>query len=306
MGKKLLTTVLFICTITCFSSCEKDEKDNNLKDICTKITDVVFKRYLIENFDYNGDGMVSSDEAQMITTIEFDSNNKVNSLVGIEYIPNLRELKCNYCTMSSLDLSKNTQLTYLECNGCKLTSLNISACTALKTLECYSNNLTSLDISNATNLTKLSCHGTDIISLDCSKNTQLTSILCGSGALSNLNVKGLSNLKSLTCQDCNISSLDLNGCTALTSLIVFGNKLTSLDVTPCTKLNHLCCQENQISTLDLSNGDFPNCPSYFVPLKCNDMPTLKTVYLKQGWSLKYITYNRSTSYIPSTTEVLFK
>lgn len=304
MKKAIYLLVVFLSSFS-FISCEKNAEPAKLDDICTKISDVVFKRYLIENFDYNKDGKISSEEAELVTKLEF-TDDKVNSLTGIEYLPNLQELKCNYCKMSALDLSKNTKITSLECSGCDLTSLNISKCTNLKKLECYSNKLTSLDLSGNPNLVDISCHGNDIASLDFSSNKSMTSILCGMGRLQTLNVKGLNNLKSLTCNQSDITTIDLSGCTALTSLIVYENKITTLDVTPCTKLNHLCCQNNQITTLDLSCGDFPNCPSYLVPLKCNDMPTLKTVYLKTGWSLKYITYSRSTTYIPSTTQIVFK
>lgn len=274
-------------------------------DICTKVTDVVFKRYLIENYDYNGDGKVTSDEAQMITKIEITGEG-ITSFAGIEYIPNLREFVCNFNKVKTLNLSKNIELTSLECNFCDLTSLDLSQNLHLKTLECYSNNLTSIDLSNNVELSDVTCHANKITTLDFTKNTKLTSILCSGSYVKSVNINGLSNLKRFNCSESSLVSLDLTGCTALTSLTVYDNKLTSLDITPCTKLNNLVCQKNQIASLDLTNGDFPNCPYYLVPLKCNDMPTLKTVYVKTGWRLKYITYDRSTSYIPSTTEVIYK
>lgn len=274
-------------------------------DICTKVTDVVFRRYLIENYDYNGDGKVTTDEAKMITKIEI-AGEGITSFAGIEYIPNLREFVCNFNKVKTLNLSKNIELTTLECNFCELTALDLSENTHLKNLECYSNNLTSLDLSNNVDLTDVSCHGNKIKILDFTKNTKLTSILCSGSNVESVTIKGLSKLERFTCTEGSLATLDLTGCTALTSLTLYDNKLTSLDITPCIKLNHLVCQNNRIVSLDLTNGDFPNCPSYLVPLKCNNMATLKTVYVKTGWRLKYITYDRSTSYIPATTEIIYK
>lgn len=296
---------LLLCTSVLFVSCNKEDVPEKIDDVCTKVTDVVFKRHLLENFDFNKDGKVSMDEAALCTTLEF-KDEKVSNLTGIEYLTNLRELYCNYSKMSSLDLSKNTALTTLNCNGCGLTSLSISKCTELTVLECYSNNLTSLDVSNNTKLKQISCHGNNISSLDFTKNKALTNLLCGMGATSSLNLAGLSNLSYLDCVEANLTSIDLTGCTGLKDLLIYRNKLTALDISSCPKLSRLCCQENQIVTLDLTYGDFPNCPSYLVPLKANNMPSLKTVYLKTGWQLKYINVNRSTSYIPATTEIVYK
>ena len=43
--------------------------------------------------------------------------------------------------LTSLDLSKNTELTMLYCNGNQLTSLDLSKNTALKHLYCYKNKI---------------------------------------------------------------------------------------------------------------------------------------------------------------------
>ena len=57
---------------------------------------------------------------------------------------------CNQLT--SLDVSKNTALTWLSCGYNQLTALDISENTALTQLNCISNQLTTLDISKNTTL----------------------------------------------------------------------------------------------------------------------------------------------------------
>ena len=71
----------------------------------------------------------------------------------------MTELSCYSNSLSSLDVSNNTQLTGLWCGYNNLTSLDVSKNTRLNELYCYSNQLTSLDVSKNTQLTNLYCWG---------------------------------------------------------------------------------------------------------------------------------------------------
>ena len=78
---------------------------------------------------------------------------------------------------SSLDLSKNTALTYLSCSVCTgLTSLDLSKNTALNDLTCNGcTGLTSLDVSKNTALTILYCNGcTGLMLLDIQNTSSLS------------------------------------------------------------------------------------------------------------------------------------
>ena len=66
-------------------------------------------------------------------------------------------LECSSTQLTSLDVSKNTQLEILYCYSNQLTSLNVSKNTQLKYLNCSSNPLSSLDVSKNTQLKWLSC-----------------------------------------------------------------------------------------------------------------------------------------------------
>jgi len=59
--------------------------------------------------------------------------------------------------VTSLDVSKNTELTELACFWGGLTSLDVSKNTALTVLGCQNNQLTNLDVSKNTALTILNC-----------------------------------------------------------------------------------------------------------------------------------------------------
>ena len=59
------------------------------------IPDANFKAYCVENFDTNGDGEISEEEARRVTVISFysDSNHRnIKSLKGIEHFKNLVQL----------------------------------------------------------------------------------------------------------------------------------------------------------------------------------------------------------------------
>ena len=54
--------------------------------------------------------------------------------------------------LTSLDVTKNTALTYLSCSGNQLSSLDVTKNTALTTLSCSSNQFSSLDVTKNTKL----------------------------------------------------------------------------------------------------------------------------------------------------------
>ena len=125
-------------------------------------------------------------------------------------------------------------------------------------------------------------------------------------------IQYFTNLTYLDCSTNELTSLDISKNTALTGLYCDYNKLTSLDVSKNTALEYLNCYNNQIEELDLSKTNLVNSISNSVsyiygPLDCAPMSTLKKVYLKKGWSIKYITEdrNRSSDYIPDHTEIVF-
>ena len=74
-------------------------------------------------------------------------------------------LSCHSNQLTSLDVSKNTQLTKLYCNNNSLNSLDISHNTQLTLLSCPYNGLSSLDVSNNTQLEALYCHGNNLSTL---------------------------------------------------------------------------------------------------------------------------------------------
>ena len=169
-------------------------------------------------------------------------------------VPTLKDLRCEYNQLTTLDVSKNTELKELECDNNQLTSLDVSKNTALIKLACYNNRLTSLDVSKNTALTKMWCNGNQLTSLDVSKNTALTDLSCDDNSLTTLDVSKNTALIKLACCNNRLTSLDVSKNTALTDLSCFGNQLTSLDVSKNTALTDLSCDDNSLTTLDVSKN----------------------------------------------------
>ena len=100
----------------------------------------------VKQYDLNGNGFLSSKEANIATHIYLSEKN-ISSLAGIEYLTGLRKLYCDQNNLTELDLSSNIKLKTLFCNFNQLTKLNLSGNSELKMLVCDHNQLRELDIS---------------------------------------------------------------------------------------------------------------------------------------------------------------
>ena len=121
--------------------------------------DDVFRKYITQNIDTDGNGYLSDEEISAVKELVFSERlmslfygGKLSSLKGIEYFTSLTYLSCFGNNLTELDISKNTALTELYCQNNQLTSLILGTNTALTALNCSGNQLTQLDISGCPNL----------------------------------------------------------------------------------------------------------------------------------------------------------
>ncbi len=158
--------------------------------ICTpKISDPVFKRYLVDKFDTDYDSFVSLSEAAGVTEINIDkaSYSGIASLYGIQMFSALETLQVLGQSLTSLDLSGNPALKMLCCDSNPLVSLDLRGNPELKMLYCQSCALESLDLSGnqllaAAYLSRCALKTLDVSrctalkTLDCSNNPSLATI----------------------------------------------------------------------------------------------------------------------------------
>ena len=208
--------------------------------------DETFKAYCVANFDTDGDGEISIDEALAVTgmncfnasptheyTYYYSGGYRYDfiyatSLKGIEEFKNLQILNVSGSTsvqgpLSSLDLRENTALTLLIVNFNDIESLNIEGLTQLKGLECCYTKLSEIDAYglsslknlNATNNTLLEkiniSQCTSFTTLDIENTLNLEHFECANTKLTALNLSYQPNLSYVNCSNCSeLEELDLS------------------------------------------------------------------------------------------------
>lgn len=220
-----------------------------------------FRKYMVENFDLNGNGKISLSEAIQITKINVNTDN-IESLEGIEKCRSLSHLECegSYSNnqtnglLKSLNLSGNPALIFLRCGYNKLSTLDVSNNDQLQIINCKYNNLNKLDLSHNYALTELAVEHNLLTSLGLSQNKKLCYLFCSYNNLSSINVSLNTNLIMLYCTGNQIDNLDVSHNPELKYLCCGGNKLTSLDISENPMLIWLVCDGNQLTSLNVSQN----------------------------------------------------
>ena len=239
--------------------CKIDSKENIIFE------DANFKAYLVANFDTDGDGEISKEEALAITKIIVGTKD-IESLAGIEHMANLTELRCEgpwsifepeedpEGKLKSLDVSKNVNLTILYCGFNQLTSLDVTNNPKIEQLRCAGNNLNSLDVSKNTELIEFEAYNNRLSSIDVSNNPKLYYIDLTNNQIKSIDVSKNLKLGRITCSDNKLTSINVTNNQKLTELNISGNSIVEIDLGNNPELNYLYCEKNKISELELSNN----------------------------------------------------
>lgn len=280
----------------------------------TTFPDPIFRTWL-ENQSYGLDKRLTEQEILAITEINVNKNTgaleseKIKSLKGIEYFPNIKKLYCANNLLTTLDISKNTNLTDLQCHDNRLTALDVSMNKKLTYLHCYNNQISVLDVSQNKGLKYLYCQNNKITSMDVSVNTALLSLYCNGNQITNLLLGTNTVLTYLRCQDNQLSTIDITKNTGLEYFYCNNNALTELNVTNNSILKNIHCSKNQLTTLDISKNT-----TLKSVLMDNQTKNISMFYNNNQWqsatnyvitkineSNTNIQYNSSTGQFSSTT-----
>ncbi len=115
--------------------------------------------------DISGDGQVPTTLIETVTSLYVSTEN-ISDLTGIEDFTLLQELGVSENSLTSLDLSSNTNLMFLVADDNLLTSINVSNLTNLSLLNIHTNQLTNLDLTSNTGLTEVYIYNNDLQVLD--------------------------------------------------------------------------------------------------------------------------------------------
>ena len=253
MRKRLLSILLLCCMVlTLLPTAAFAAGDVNINE--TNFPDTNFRKYVKDEFDKDGNEVLSADEIAAADTI-FVSGKPITSIEGIAYFTALTDLRCSNTKLTTLDTSHNTKLVSLECNDTPtLTSLNVSQNTELKVLRCNDNALADLDLTNNTALEKLECGENEFTTLDLSKNTNLKYFGFFNGKLSSLDLTNNTNLEELYFCGNNFSTIDISKNTKLKFLHLFSNQLITLDTSKNSNLQRLWVYTNPLTSMYLGDS----------------------------------------------------
>ena len=194
-----------------------------------------FRAYVAMNFDPDGDMRLYRQEIGAVKRIDVphddDETHKddIISLKGIEYFTALEKLVCDDNCVTTLDLTRNTELEYLDLSvtGRLNINLDLSNCRKLKVLACEESGLTGVKIANLPNLEVadfLWCDG--ITKLDVSGCGKLKRLRVPSGDdfgdLDYLNIDGCVSLSEMLCTNTKLKALDVSHCPALVACLKKG------------------------------------------------------------------------------------
>lgn len=142
-------------SISAFTSYSED-----CSTLLTYVPDDAFEQYLItDGYDDELDNYVFTANIETITSLDVASLG-IADLTGIEDFTDLEDLVCSGNTLTTLDVSQNTNLLTLECNNNQLTSLTLN--NALVSLICNNNQLTSLNVNQNASLNTLLCQNNQL------------------------------------------------------------------------------------------------------------------------------------------------
>lgn len=223
--------------------------------------DEVFKKYLVENFDKDGDNEISITEALTIKKIVC-SQKEITSMAGIEYFSNLEELDCSRNKIETIDLSANNKLRFLSC---------------------YDNLISSLNIENNTFLNTLYCGNCNLEYLDCSQNKELEILSCKFNPIKQIDLKNNDKLTLLRVRRCQLKELDLYSLKVLNFLDCSENELSELYLEENRELEYLDCACN-----DLYNDLYLGANAKLKYLDSRKNNCLFSITLSEGQSIERV------------------
>jgi len=236
-----------------------------------------FRDYVLGSFDRNDDEKLSFREREVVRVIfvshyqayvpkiNFDGDNdmfynivnmnssldKISTLKGIEFFPNLETLECTDNALTELDLSSNKALKKLDCSRNLLSSLDLSKNEEMNSIDCSKNPLKKLKLGDKPYLSELLCYSGQLKSLDLNNAPRLDILMCHDNQLTKLNVKELLDLDTFMCYDNQIKELDLSENKILRIFSCANNKLTDLDLSENPALRWVDCAENELKSMKL-------------------------------------------------------
>jgi hypothetical protein len=150
----------------------------------------------------------------------------ISDLTGIKSFTSLVQLVVSYNSLTTLDVSGMTNLSWIECQNNAITSLNLTGTTNLSQLWCQNNQLATLTLPLAVNtLWGVWCYGNQLTTINFNGNNKITDLFCQTNKLTAITLTPFTLLKQVNFSTNKWVTLNFNSNTKLTSVWCFGNTL---------------------------------------------------------------------------------
>lgn len=179
----------------------------------------------------------------------------INSLTEID----LNGVSCASLDLSSnaltsLDLSKTSNLEWLSVSSNPLRSINLTGCTSLENLSAKTTKLAEIDLSGLSALKTLDLHAGELTKITFGGNSELDDIDLSNNKLSSIDLKDCPKVAYLSLNNNAFTEMHLKGLEELSSINLRYNKLTNFSIENCPSLSSVVVSDNLLTSADLTGG----------------------------------------------------
>ena len=201
----------------------------------------------------NGQNITDLTGIQDFTALEvlYGLGNSI-STIDVTQNTNLKELHLFGNQITTIDLSQNPLLEKVILTNNQISSINLVGTSNLKELYISNNPITNLNISQNPLLELLWVTNSQLTSLNFVNHSNLTDLQCSQNPMTSLNISGAPALKRLDCSESQLGTLDLSQNTVISHIEANNAQLTSLITTSAFAIDTLNARHNYLTHLDLS------------------------------------------------------
>lgn len=182
----------------------------------TNFPDAVFRSYVLDNFDTDHNNALSDEEIKAVTEINIKGLG-IKKLKGVEQFTSLKELNASDNKLTTVDLTKNTKLTYINVSKNSLAgTLDLSKCRSMVYVVYSNNALTKITMPDKKYMKKVDY-------IDASNNKFTSQANAGLSVISN---SYLTDLTEVNASNNLITSFNCSGFEGILDLS--NNKITTL------------------------------------------------------------------------------
>lgn len=149
---------------------EENVKLSSVKIDEASFPDSVFRSHISSRYDSDHDGILSGEELTSVLVMIVPSDPGITSIKGIEQFVNLQSLTLSGTSVTEVDLTANTELTYLDISDTPLTSITLQR--QEKLMDIRADNTASLTEVFMPAISSITVFETEGSGVECSKNEE--------------------------------------------------------------------------------------------------------------------------------------